>query len=355
MSNIFEKIASTQTMDFSDNYETQFNFFEKFFPEQRTSAEFIKVTDYDVDYNPTALAVPDNTISPLAEFPDVDHSIMDMVEFKLEYQLTDGQIRKLLTASTDAEIQEGIKEIFKMEERLINSHYIARERVRAMAFTGKVDINENNFHPTPWDYKIPEEQCEDIDLTKDDLILKGRYYNRLISKTYGKRLARILLTDEQIAKISLNEKFRATVLGVEQAKARSELTEEEVISGFAKYLKWEVIKIQDNQGNDYFWTDINKVQHPFLPTDKIIVLPNIKIGATPVGYTAEELTLAQQDGIVLKNEGGIAVLANYEPRPVKFILTAVSRFAVVYPKAPCSMVLTDTSQSIEDLYKAAKG
>ena len=345
MSNIFEKIASQQTMDFSDNYETQFNFFERFFPETRTSAEFIKVTDYDVDYNPTALAVPDNTIAPLAEFPEVDHSIMDMVNFKLEYQLTDGQIRKLLTASTEAEIQEGIKEIFKMEERLINSHYIARERVRAMAFTGKVDINENNFHPAPWDYKIPEEQCEDIDLTKDDIVLKGRYYNRIISKKYGKRLATILLTDEQISKISLNEKF----------KARNELTEEEVISGLAKYLKWEVVKVQDNQGNDYFWTDINKVQHPFLPTDKIIIMPNIKLGATPVGYTAEELTLAQQDGIVLKNQGGIAVIANYEPRPVKYILTAISRFAVVYPKAPCSIVLTDTSQSIEDLYKAAKG
>lgn len=355
MSNIFEKIASTQTMDFSDNYQTQFNFFEKFFPEQRTASEFIKVLDYDVDYNPTALAVPDNTIAPLAEFPEVDHSIMDMVNFKLEYQLTDGQIRKLLTASTEAEVQDGIKEIFKMEERLINGHYIARERVRASAFTGEVDINENGFHPAKWDYKIPEDQKEDIDLTKEDLILKGRYYNRIISKRYGKRLARILLTDEQIAKISLNEKFRATVLGVEQAKARSELTEEEVIEGFAKYLKWEVVKIQDNNGNDYFWTDINGTQHPFMPTDKIIVLPNIRLGATPIGYSAEELTLAQQDGIVLKNNGGIAVIANYEPRPVKFVLTAISRFAVVYPKAPCSFVLTDTSQSIEELYKAAKG
>ena len=70
------------------------------------------------------------------------------------------------------------------------------------------------------------------------------------------------------------------------------------------------------------------------------------LGATPVGVTAEELDLQSTEGITLKNDNGITIFSNYEKRPVNYVLTSVSRFCVVYPKAYYSVVLTDTSDPL---------
>lgn len=351
MSDIFEKINSYQLMDFSDNYQTQYNVFEKFFPTQRISDEYVKITDYDVDYNPTALAVADNTIAPLAAFPSVDDRIMDMVEFKLEYQLSDGQIRKLQNASTDQEIQAGIKMIFDLEQRLINSHYIARERIRAMALsTGKVEIDENNFKPTPWDYLVPEEQKVDIDILQDDLITKGLLYSQMIKEKAKKIPAVLVCHRSQLIKMGMNQKLVNKTIGSVEGKDKT-LTVEEVIKALQDYLGWSVSLVEDNQGNPYYYTWEDQTQKAFMDPNKMVLLPNINLGKTVVGNTAEELVLGRQEGITLKNNGGIAVISNFDARPVKYTITAASRFNVVYPKAPTSVIFTDTSQSLNDLLK----
>lgn len=351
MSDIFDRISSKQLMDFSDNYETQFNVFESFFPSERTTAEAIKVTDYDVDYNPTALAVADNTIAPLAGFPEVDDRIMDMVTFKLEYQLSDSQIRKLQHASTEQEVQNAIRMIFKMEERLINAHYIARERIRAAALTtGKVEINENNFKPQPWDYLVPEDQKVNISLLEDDIITKGLIYNELINDRTKKVPAILVCTKAQLIKLGMNQKLVNKALGSVEGKDKT-LTIEEVTRALNDYLGWSVRIIQDNNGNPYYWTGLDQKQNYFSDPDTLVLIPNIRLGATPIGDTAEENNLVTQDGINVKNEGGITVISNYEPRPVRYIMTSVSRFGVVYPKAPCSIIFKDTSKKLSELLK----
>lgn len=351
MSDIFDKISNYQLMDFSDNYETQYNVFERFFPTVRTTEEYVKITDYDVDYNPTALAVADNTIAPLAQFPNVDDRIMDMVEFKLEYQLSDGQIRKLENASTKAEVQSAMKMIFNIEQRLINSHYIARERVRAMALsTGKVEINENNFNPKPWDYLVPEDQKVDIDLTKDDILSKGLIYNQLINDRVKKNPAVLVCNKTHLIKLGMNQKLVTKALGSTEGKDKT-LTVEEVKTALRDYLGWEVITITDNQGNPYYYTWNDQEQKAFMDPNALVLLPNMRLGNTVVGNTAEELVLGRQDGITLKNDNGIAVLSNFEARPVRYIITAASRFTVPYPKAPCSIIFKDTSDSLENLLK----
>ncbi len=351
MSDIFDKISNYQLMDFSDNYETQYNVFEKFFPTVRTSEEYIKITDYDVDYNPTALAVADNTIAPLAQFPNVDDRIMDMVTFKLEYQLSDSQIRKLENASTEQEVQAAAKMVFDIERRLINSEYIARERVGAMALgAGKVEINENNFHPQPWDYLVPQDQKVDLDLINDDIIKKGLLYNQLINERVKKNPAVLVCNKAHLVKLGMNEKLVTKALGSVEGKDKT-LTVEEVKTALRDYLGWEVVTINDNQGNPYYYTWDDQEQKPFMDPNTLVLIPNINLGATVVGNTAEELVLGRQDGITLKNNGGIAVLSNFEARPVRYIMTVASRFNVAYPKAPCSIIFKDTSDSLDTLLK----
>lgn len=345
MSNIFDEIASYQTMQFADNYETNFNVLEKYFPTQRTTAEYIKVLDYDVEYNPTALAVADNTIAPLADIPGASTAIQDMFTFKLEYRLTDAQLRKLQTASTSAEIQELIKQIFTLEKNLLDAQYIARERVRGQALLGKIEINENGFHPDPVDYEIPEEQQIDIDLTTDDFIEEVYKVKNGMLDTYGKSLSRMICSRESIIKLGANETLRKQVLGSTDGEDRR-LTIAETISALQDYLEITVEIIEDGDGSNYVYTDIQNAQHLFLPKDKIILIPNMTLGATPVGVTAEELDLQSTEGITLKNDNGITIFSNYEKRPVNYVLTSVSRFCVVYPKAYYSVVLTDTSDPL---------
>ena len=246
MSNIFDEIASYQTMQFADNYETNFNVLEKYFPTQRTTAEYIKVLDYDVEYNPTALAVADNTIAPLADIPGASSAIQDMFTFKLEYRLTDAQLRKLQTASSSAEIQELIKKIFNLEKNLLDAQYIARERVRGQALLGKIEINENGFHPDPVDYQIPEEQQVDIDLTTDDFLEEVYKLKNGMLETYGKSLSRMICSRESIIKLGANETLRKQVLGSTDGEDRR-LTATETINALQDYLGLKMRNIYSYQ------------------------------------------------------------------------------------------------------------
>lgn len=344
MYDIFDRLATSNLITFTENYETRYNRLEKFFPEMTANGEYIRINDYDVDYNPTAKAVADNTIAPLAQRPSFSSSVQTFINFKLEHRLTDRQIRIIQNARGDSEREEAIRMVLNDLARLYNSQMIARERLRAQALlTGKIEINENGHQEDPVDFGIPADQFADIDLAKDDILEKLFKINEeIINPRTHKNVATMLLSRQSLFKMAGNDSMRAAVLGSANKNTRR-LTYDEVQQALSGYLNINYEVIHDGNNNDYQYSEDDGTQVSFIPKDKIILLPNIRLGATPIGNTSEGTALMQQDGIDVSTTNGITVFSNYEPRPTNYIMTTVQRFTVCYPKAYCSMVLTDKS------------
>lgn len=341
---IFERISTSEIMDFSNGFTSQYNFFAKYLPEIRTSNEYIEITDYDIDYNPSAELVGDNTVAPLAQRPTYEGKVQTLETYKLKHELNDSELRKLKSAATNSQKEEALRLVFQDQARLQNAHAIARERWRVQAlFEGNNDFKDENFRPAPYDYGIPQDQFIDIDLTADDILEKLTALNKLASDRTGKNLGVWLLSKESIFKLQRNESLRAAAWGTTNKDARV-LTESELAS-VLQLAHISFVPIQDEQGNNYHYTNKQGKQNLFVPVEKSVLLPNISLGATVSGLTAEEITLSE-NGYKLTNNNGVIIFPVYSPTPVHFELNSVSRFTVVYPKAPCSVILKDTSDPV---------
>lgn len=342
---IFEAISTSELMDFTNDYKPSFNFFATYLPEVRTSAEYVEVIDYDIDYNPPAEVVGDNTVAPVLQRPTYSGQVQTLETYKSKHVLSDSEIRKIEKAETNRAKQEAMRLVFNDGARLSNAHAISREIWRARAlFDGKYDFADENFKPAPYDYGLPQDQIKDIDLTTDDILEKLAIANKVVSERTGKTLAIWLLSNESIFKLQGNETLRAAVFGSKNQDARR-LTRDEVASVIRGYAGIEIRAIQDENGNNYHYTDKNGKQVLFVPIEESILLPNIPLGNTVIGETSEELVLGRE-GYRLTNNNGVVMFPKYEPTPVHFELNSVSRFTVVYPKANCSYKFKDTSDPV---------
>lgn len=346
---IFERISTSELMDFTNEYQPSFNFFATYLPEVRTSAEYLEVIDYDVDYNPPAEVVGDNTVAPVLQRPDYAGKVQTLETYKIKHVLSDSEIRKIEKAETNRAKQEAMRLVFNDASRLSNGHAIAREIWRARAlFDGKMDFADENFKPAPYDYGLPQDQIKDIDLTTDDILEKLASANKVISDRTGKTLGIWLLSNESIFKLQGNESLRSAVFGSQNVDARR-LTRDEVSNVLRSYAGIEIRPIQDENGNNYHYTDKYGKQVLFVPIEESILLPTIPLGNTVIGETSEELVLGRE-GYKLTNNNGVIMFPKYDPTPVHFELNSVSRFTVVYPKANCSFKFKDTSDPIASIY-----
>lgn len=341
---IFEAISTAQYIDFTDNFTPGFDFFAQFLPEIRTADEYVRITDYDIDFNPPAQVVGDNTEAPLLQRPTYESAIQDLQVYKVKHVLSDSEIRRLKAAATNAEKETAKRLIFGDQARLLTAHAIAREKWRARAlFEGKYDFSDENFRPKVYDYGIPADQFIDIDFEKDDILEKLAEAKKLVADRTGKQLGLWLLSNEDIFKLCGNESLRTAIFGKANKDIRR-LTRAE-LSQALELVNITFMPIQDEQGNNYHYTDNAGNQILFVPINKSILLPNIQLGYTVTGMTAEEMVLGEE-GYKISNTNGVTIFPIYQPTPVHFELNAVSRFTVIYPKANCSVVITDTSTPI---------
>lgn len=342
---IFEQISTSELMDFTNEYQPSFNFFATYLPEVRTAAEYLEVIDYDIDYNPPAEVVGDNTVAPVLQRPTYQGKVQTLETYKIKHVLSDSEIRKIERAETNRAKDEARRLVFNDASRLSNGHAIAREIWRAQAlFNGKMDFADENFKPAPYEYGLPQDQIKDIDLTTDDILEKLAIANKVVSDRTGKKLAVWLMSNESIFKLQGNESLRAAVFNSQNKDARR-LTREEVVSAIRAYSGIEIRPVQDENGNNYHYTDKYGKQILFVPIEESILLPNIPLGNTVIGETSEELVLGRE-GYKLTNNNGVVMFPKYDATPVHFELNSVSRFTVVYPKANCSYKLKDTSDPV---------
>lgn len=343
---IFERISTSEIFDFTNSYETKaFNFFAQFLPEVRTTAEYVNIVDYDIDYNPPAEVVGDNTVAPVLQRPDYSDKMQTLENYKIKHVLSDSEIRKIETAATNAAKTEALRLVFGDGARLMNGHVISQEIWRAQAlFFGKMDFPGEKFRPAVYDYEVPEDQKIEIDLTSADILEELAKANKMVSDRTGKRLARWVLSNESIFKLQGNETLKTAVFGAKNKDARR-LTREELSQALRGFASIELIPIQDAQGNNYHYTDVNGKQILFVPIENSVLLPDIHLGNTVIGQTTEEVTLGKQ-GYKLTNNNGIVMFPVYTPTPVHYELNSMSRFTVIYPKAKCSVLVKDTSPAI---------
>lgn len=350
---IFELISTEETYDFTNTFTSKYKFFERFLPEVRSTAEYIRVTDYDIDYNPEAEVVGDNTVAPLAQRPSYDSVLQTLEVYKLKHELSDSEIRKIETASTNREKQEAERLVFNDAARLMNAHAIAREKWRVAAlFEAKNTFEDQNFHPAPYLYNRPDDQVMDIDLENDDILAKLYGAKKLVSDRKQKTLAFWLLSNDSIFKLQNNESLRLALFGTEDRNVRR-LTREE-LDQVLRIVGITLIPIEDEQGNNYHYTDRHGAQKLFVPLEDSLLIPNVQLGNTVLGETAEEIVLGRE-GYRLTNNNGVVMFPKYEPTPVHFELNSVSRFTVVLPKSDCTFKVHDTSDPISTIALTTKG
>lgn len=351
---IFERISPEELISFTENYKPAFNLLEQFFPTRYTTAEVIKISDFDIDYNPTALAVAENTIAPLAQRPDYDYGYQDLTTFKLETRLTDSQIRKLMNSYTSEEKQQAMTVIFNDAARLKTGHIIARERWRAQAlFTGAVKLEENGFKGN-LDYQLPRDHKVSIDLANDDVIDALHQWTKLNKDSSKKLLTRWVLQDDDMFKLQKNKTLRSAWLGKTEAETRSYLTEDEVRRAIQGYAGINILTIKDPVNGNYHYTETDydmESKEPtgakdvnFIPDKTSVLLPSTGLGYTVVGETAEGMEIGKVAGTSMEKSDGITIFSNYTARPLNYIMTSVQRFTVIYPRCPATMIVTDTGE-----------
>lgn len=340
----FDVLSTEGLLNYTSTQEVTYNKLEKFFPTSTSTDERLVVQDLDVNYSPTALAVAENTVAPLAQRPTFESQVIDFVEFKLEHRLTDKQIRILRNPRDVFELQDYENRVFNDVDRLINAHNIARERIRAgLLLTGKVDINENGFNPDPVDWGIPVDQIVNIDFEKDDVLEKLFQFQQTISERQGKNLGRMLISKDIEFKMRNNPSIK-TALSDYSSKNPRRLMISELQDVLREQVGFTYEILTDENGDSYGYTPTpNGKKIPFIPNDKCILLPggdSQKLGDTVYNITTEQLELGAQQGVDTQQAGNIFLFSNYTIRPVNFIITAVSRFTVTYPLAKASYVLT---------------
>lgn len=340
----FDVLSTEGLLNYSSTQEVTYNKLEKFFPTSTSTDERLIVQDLDVNYSPTALAVAENTVAPLAQRPAFESKMIDFIEFKLEHRLTDKQIRILRNPRDVYELEEYENKVFNDVDRLINAHNIARERIRAsLMLTGKLEIDENGFSPDPVDWGRPVDQAQNIDFEKDDVLEKLFQFRETVSNREHKMLSRMIITPDIEFKMRNNESIKNAFSDYSSKNPRR-LTTGELQEVLRDQLGFTYEIITDENGDVYGYTPLpNGTKVPFFPNDKCILLPgndSQKLGDTVYNITTEELELGAKQGVDTQQSGNIFLFSNYTLRPVNFIITSVSRLAVTFPLARATYVLT---------------
>lgn len=343
---VFELLTTQTILDYSESVTPVFNAFTGLFPEIKTDEEQLIITDNQVDYSESAQPVADNTEAPLAQRPGITKSIQDIATFKLAYRLTDTQLRKLRQASGQLAQDRALQSVFDDVTRLIRAHEIVNERMRAQAMTeGKIDFKgENNFSPEPVDFGIPKDQFKNFDFEKGDFLEFLYQAQKVIRERTGYNIVRMILSSDIEFKLRQNESVRSAFASYQTDFNRT-LTNAELAQ-----------VIQDNTGiaysipttanNEVYGYNSSKDPKkrtitPFIPVDKCILLPGGDLGNTVFGVTTEELELMARPDIDVQKFGNTIITTGFENNPVNQEIISVSRSTVTYPKAPCSLVMTD--------------
>lgn len=338
----FDVLSTEGLLNYSSTQEVTYNQLEKFFPTSTSTDERLNVQDLDVNYSPTALAVAENTVAPLAQRPSFESKVIDFTEFKLEHRLTDKQIRILRNPRDIYELEDYENKVFNDVDRLINGQYIACERMRAgLLLTGKTEINENGFNPDPVDWGRPMDQIQNIDFEKDDVLEKLFQYQQVISQREGKNLSRMIISKDIEFKMRNNPNIK-TALSDYSSKNPRRLKISELQDVLSEQVGFTYEILTDENGDAYGYTpNLDGKKIPFIPNDKCILLPaGDKLGDTVYNITTEQLELGAKQGVDTQSAGNIFLFSNYTIRPVNFIITSVSRFVVTFPAAKASYVLT---------------
>ena len=336
---IFDRISSTELMDFSSTYQPVFNQLAEYFPETRVTSEFVEYTDFDLDFNPAAIAVADNTVSPQTPRPNVNDKVQRLYEFKRKHSLSSSEIRKLLSADTELAKKERVDLVFADEARLINAHAISREVMRAQAlYSGKIDFSalglkvKEDF--TDKDRKLTTEQ---LDLKTADILDKIIEINKKLNNY----LSLALVQPTQLLKLMNNKQLKEVALTKSEAETRP-LTRQEVADVLREYAGITLEVLTDNRGGLYHYTDDKGTPIPFIPDKYMILTPGKNIGATAIGVTTEELVADGEYNE--RNNNGVAITSKYTDDPVNYYISSTSRVAVVHPHVERTAVLEDNGE-----------
>lgn len=344
--NIFELLTTQKVLDYAQSINPTFNALSSLFPDITTEEEQLIITTDDVDYNESAHPVADNTEAPLAQRPGFSKSIQDISTFKLAYRLTDTEIRKLKRAQTTLSQDENLAAVFDDVGRLVRAHEIVNERMRAQALVeGKIQFtDEYNFSPDPVEFGIPTDQFKNFDFEKGDFLEFLFKAKQTIRERTGYDITRMILSDSIVFKLCGNEAMKS-VYSAYNTTQLPRLTPNQLSQIFSEHVGIQYSVPRNAEGSVYGYntskTPGKKEIVPFIPTDKVILLPGGPLGNTVHGITTEELTLRDTPDIKLEKRGYTVITSGFDNNPVNEEFISVSRSTITYPKAPASVVITD--------------
>lgn len=277
----------------------------------------IMASRYTVHNAPTDLISRENYKTSFAKLPYT----------KIGMTLDEDDLMALATPQTDLAFNQAVTKMYDDSARILRAIREKREIQRAeVLFTGKIDINENNYIQS-FDFGIPEENRKEFNWQSDAKIYEDIYNVTSQLKNNGQNVAPsfMIARPKLIDKILMDEKIRAmlSTYNVLNVPTIQDLNNWLVRHNLPQFISYNRVAVFPDE------TMSHGESKALLDENKIVFIPNGSLGNFVNGTTPEEahaLVKGLPGGVQMSRQDDIVLQTFGKADPEEEILKASARF-----------------------------